>query len=523
MLSNNKKDFLFDLINSLSPAEKRHFKLFAKRLTSNEGAKFLLLFDVLDKMEIYEERHILKKAPVTKKQLSNMKAHLYKQVLTSLRLLYVDRNIELQLNEQIDFGRVLFNKGMYMQSLKVLDKAKQVASHYQLDTIMLRIVEIEKVIESQHITRSIKNRAEILSRESAALAEKLALKNRFSSLSLQLYGIYLKTGYIKDQEGREMLENFYRQNMPEFDFAALGFYEKMYLYQAQVWYFHIIQDFPVCYRAAQHWVDLFYAEPQMVKVATGSYLKAYHYLLDTLFYLGYYERFSEVLEEFRTSLQQKDFVLDGNSRILSFLYLYSNLINFYFLKGDFTKGVKEIVPDLLRDMVPIKGKLDVHHLMVLHYKVACLYFGSGDNENAMLYLDQVIQNNQVGLREDLQCFAHILKLIASYEAGIDEKLDGQIRNVYRFLIKMDDLHQVQKEMMRFIRNLSRIYDHQLKSAFIELREKLLVYENHPFEKRAFLYLYIISWLESKIKNQPVQEIIRQKFSDKVKREKQRLP
>jgi hypothetical protein len=47
----------------------------------------------------------------------------------------------------------------------------------------------------------------------------------------------------------------------------------------------------------------------------------------------------------------------------------------------------------------------------------------------------------------------------------------------------------------------------------------MVYENHPFEKRAFLYLDIISWLESKIENRPVQAIIRQKFSEKVKREK----
>ena len=522
MISNSKKDFLFDLINSLSPSEKRNFKLFAKRLASNEGAKFLLLFDALDKMGAYNERELLEKAPVTKKQLSNMKAHLYKQVLTSLRLLYADRNIELQLNEQIDFGRILFNKGLYMQGLKTLEKAKQVASLYGLDTIMLRVVEMEKVIESQHITRSIKNRADILSEEAAVLSKKVDLKNRFSSLSLQLYGIYLKTGYIKDKEGREMLENFYKQNMPVYDFMTLGFYEKMYLFQAQVWYFHIIQDFPVCYRAAQHWVDLFHSEPQMIKVATGSYLKAYHYLLDTLFYMGYYERFAKVLEEFRLSLRQKDFVWDGNSKILSFLYLYSNLINFYFLKGDFTKGVKEIVPDLLKDIAPLKRKLDVHHLMVLHYKIACLYFGSGDNERAIVYLDQVIENSQIGLREDLQCFAHILKLIASYEAGIDEKLDGQIRNVYRFLIKMDDLHQVQKEMMHFIRNLSRIYDHELKGAFIELREKLLTYENHPFEKRAFLYLDIISWLESKIENRPVQEIIRQKFSEKVKREKYKI-
>ena len=36
-------------------------------------------------------------------------------------------------------------------------------------------------------------------------------------------------------------------------------------------------------------------------------------------------------------------------------------------------------------------------------------------------------------------------------------------------------------------------------------------KNHPYERRAFLYLDIISWLESKIENKPVGEVIRQKY------------
>lgn len=514
MIPNNKKDFLFALVSNLTSSEKRNFKLFARRLAANHDAKFLLLFDALDKMTHYDEGKLLEKAPVSKKQLANMKSHLYKQVLTSLRLLYADRNIELHLNEQIDFGRILFNKGLYMQSLKVLDKAKQVASQYGLDTIMLRVVELEKVIESQHITRSMRDRAENLSKQTLTLTKRVRLKNRFSNLSLQLYGLYLKTGYIKDKEGKQMLETFYRENMPEYDFSQLGFYEKLYLFQAQVWYFHIIQDFPLCYRAAQHWVDLYKTAPHMKAVATGNYLKAYHYLLDTLFYLGYYDRFTAVLEEFRESLHASGFVMDDNSKVLAFNYLYSNLINIHFMKGEFSKGVRVIMPAFIKEMKPIKSKLDVHHLMVLNYKVACLYFGSGDNEQAINYLNKVIQVNQEGLREDLQCFAHILKLIASYEAGLDEDLERQIRNVYRFLIKMDDLHQVQQEMMFFVRKLSRIYEHELKGAFEALREKLIVLENHPYEKRAFLYLDIISWLESKIEGRPVQEIIRDKFRKK---------
>jgi hypothetical protein len=510
------KDYLFALIKSLSQAEKRSFKLYVKRFEANENAKFIRLFDILDKMERYDEQLILKKAPITKKQLANMKAHLYKQILVGLRLIYADQNVELQLNEQIDFARILYNKGLYQQSLKLLDKAKHIAERYFLDTIVLRIVELEKVIESQHITRSMRDRAETLALEANQLTKNVSLKNALSNLSLQLYGLYLKVGYVRDENDINMVEAFYRNNLPDHDPEKLSFYERLYLYQAQVWFHHILQDFPHCYRSAQKWVNLYLEYPHMRKVATGNYLKAYHYLLDTLFYLGQFERFSLVFTEFKESLDADDFKMDDNCRVLSFLYYYSNSINYHFLTGDFTGGVTAVVPALLTEMKALKNKLDVHHVIVLHYKVACLYFGSGNNIKAILHLDEVINHTGDGLREDLQSFAHILKLIASYEEGLDDNLEQQIRTVYKFLNKMNDLHMVQKEMMHFIRNLNRIYDYQLKNAFLELREKLVQYEDHPYEKRAFLYLDIISWLESKIEGRPVQEIIKEKFKSRKK-------
>lgn len=516
MIPTYKNDFLFELIKNLSSAEKRSFKLFANRLEANQEAKFIQLFDVMDKLDAYDEEALLDKAPVTRKQLANMKSHLYKQILVSLRLIYADRSVELQLNEQIDFARILYNKGLYMQSLKLLDKAKQIANQYFLDTIVLRVVELEKVIESQHITRSMRNRAETLSIQANELVGHVTMKNTFSNLSLQLYGLYLKTGYVKDEEGRKRVEDFYYSNMPEYEMQQLGFYEKLYLFQAQVWFYHIIQDFPLCFRASQRWVDLFDEYPYMRKVATGNYLKSYHYLLDTLFYLGYYEKFTEVLQLFKDNLAAADFQMDDNCRLLAFLYLYSNTLNIHFMRGEFSKGVTEIMPQLTKEMRKLKNKLDVHHQAVLHYKIACLYFGAGDNLQAIRYLDKVIKRTGVGLSEDLQCFAYILKLIASYEAGLDENLDMQIRNVYKVLVKMDDLHQVQREMISFIRQLGQIFDYQLKMAFISLREKLIPFESHPYEKRAFLYLDIISWLESKIENRSVQEIIQEKFREKMR-------
>ena len=114
------------------------------------------------------------------------------------------------------------------------------------------------------------------------------------------------------------------------------------------------------------------------------------------------------------------------------------------------------------------------------------------------------------MREDLLCFSRILNLVAHYEAGMDQNMDVLIKYTYKYLIKMNELHLVQKNFITFLRNLSQIYPHELKGAFIELHKELKAFEDHPYEKRSFMYLDIISWLESKIDNVSVESIIKRK-------------
>jgi hypothetical protein len=140
-----------------------------------------------------------------------------------------------------------------------------------------------------------------------------------------------------------------------------------------------------------------------------------------------------------------------------------------------------------------------------------LYFGAGDNKKCIEYLEKIIGNRTLQMREDLMCFARILSLIAHYESGMDYHLDVQLKSTYKFLIKMNDLHGVQRHMIDFLKGLGDIYPHQIKNEFVKLYEKLKMYEDDPYERRSFLYLDFLSWLESKIQNKPVAEIIQEKY------------
>ncbi|NNL81554.1 MAG: hypothetical protein HKO67_13780, partial [Flavobacteriaceae bacterium] len=480
------------------------------RLGVNEDSKFLTLFNLLEKLPKYDESLILKKGFVKKQQLSNLKAHLYKQILISLRLNPSRQNIRIQIREQLDFATILYHKGLYRQSLKILDKAKGVAINHEEKNIAYEIIELEKVIESQYITRSISNRADELTTQSRKLSQQNLIASKLSNLSLQLYGHFLKTGYVKNDREYKEITHFFKSRLPEYDISELGFREKLWLYKSHLWYSFLTQDFLSCYKYSRKWVDLFYSNPEMIKLNPVFFLRGNQYLLEALFFIKDHSRFKKALSDFEEITSGDNFPQDDNIDGLIFLYLYANKINLHFMEGTFHEGL-HLVEEVIDGLKIYKNRIDEHHVMVFYYKIASLYFGVGENKKCIEFLDKIISNKSLSMREDLLCFSRVLNLVAHYEAGLDYHLDSLIRSTYKFLLKMEDLYEVQKEMIKFLRRLGDIYPHELKNEFEALLSKLREYEDHPYERRAFLYLDIISWLESKIKNKFVGDIIREKF------------
>ncbi|MEP7323635.1 MAG: hypothetical protein ABI761_17045, partial [Saprospiraceae bacterium] len=207
-------DFLLQLIKSMSKPEKRHFKLFVQRNPSNSDSIFLKLFAHLEKQKMYDEKDILKQIPqIKKQQLPNLKSHLYKQLLLSLRLMHRSENEDIDLRERIDYARILYNKGLYRQSLDILDRAKEKCKQIGFPSLLMEIIDFEKLIESQYITRSIASRAEILSDEAIKTASEITRIQKYSNLSLQLYGLYLKVGYIRNEKDHFLVKEFFQSHM----------------------------------------------------------------------------------------------------------------------------------------------------------------------------------------------------------------------------------------------------------------------------------------------------------------------
>jgi hypothetical protein len=509
-MPNRSNNALFLLIKSLKKSEKRNFKLFANRNTETDNLKTVKLFDALDKMDDYNEMLLLKKNPtISKQQLSNISANLYKQILDSLRLIKDVDNIDLQLHEQMDHARILYNKGLYLQSLNILDKTKRLASANNQLTYLIQVLFFEKKIEALYLTRSIENRADEIIEESKNAAEKISSINTLSSLALKLYSWYIKNGHARTAKEETTIKKIFSDGLPEHFTTANTFYEKLYLYQSYCWRAFICQDFLIYYRYAQKWVDLFSEESHMIEIETMHYIKGMHNLMGAHFNLRNAKKLKETIEKFEAFTQEDIVVNNENNKIQTFTYLYTTKINLHFTEGTFTEGLA-MIPALIKQLDEFDMYLDKHRVLIFYYKIASLYFGSGDSSTAIDYLNKII-NWKVDLRTDLQCYSRLLQLIAHYELGNYTLIEYLIKSVYRFMAKMENMSMVEEEIFNFLRKSFHVEPKDIKPALQQLLLKLKAQEQNRFETRAFVYLDVISWIESKLNDVPVENIIREKF------------
>jgi hypothetical protein len=509
-MPNKITDTLYQLVHSLEKAEKRNFKLYIKRSSAKEDLKIIQLFDALDKLPEYDEKLLLKKMPsVEKPQLANLKTHLYKQLLASLRLLKSTESVELQMNEQLDYARILYNKGLFQQSLKMLEKARELARANQKYNFLSQVTSLEKKIETLHITRSMQDKVDALAVEAIEVSEHIFTVSKLSNLALQLYSWYIKNGHARNEKDEAGVKEFFKKNLPPDADTHTGFYERLYLYQSYVWYAFIRQDFLMYYRYSQKWMDIFDEDPTMKRVETGHYIKSMHNLLNAHFDLRNYKQFDitlKALEEFAESpvASQHD-----NFRIHTFVYITSAKINQHLITGTFKEGLK-LVPYIEEKLKEYHLHIDRHRVLVFNYKVAMLYFGSGDYDTSIDYLQKIIHTN-VDLRYDLQCYARLVHLMCHYELGNDEIIEHLIKSVIRFMAKMENLTVVEEEMFRFLRTSFNVSPRKIKPELEKLLNKIKQYETNRFETRAFAYLDIISWVESKVHNKTMGDVIHEKY------------
>lgn len=508
-MSKVKNDSLFRLIKSLSKSEKWQFKVYASRVNAGKQKKFIELFDAISRQKEYNEAALLHLPGIMPSQLPNLKVNLYRQLLTNLAL-HNHNTPESTVARYTEHARFLYDKCLYADCLVILEKAKKWArENYQL-ALLLELLNIEKLAIIQTSAQNAAERVNRLIRETNDVAEQVQNINRYSNLSIQLSTFYQRLGFIRNNQDLVDVRQFYKKHAPKFHASQLSVLEKMYLYHTITGYNFFVQDFEAGYTNAKKWLALFDANPALVTAKTEMYIRALNNLLVAQNKLYLYNEFRETHQTLVSLKRRKDIVMSENLNLNLFKAIYIHEINRHFMLGEFKSGTR-VVAALNKELMNFIPKLSKHTVMIFYYKIACLYFGSYQFKIAIKWLNLIINENQSDLREDLQSFARILRLISYYELNNTEMIEYNIRSTYRFLQKKQSFVKYQLLIMAFLRSIKKTdTEKETTRQFQRLKDDMQKLEKNKFERRAFIYFDIISWLESKIGKEPMQEIIKQK-------------
>lgn len=491
------KDLLFVLIKRLDKAEKRNFKLYASRFNSKEN-KFVRLFDLIDAQVEYNE-DALKKSwkELTSSKLANLKRNLYNQIMKSLRLLYSDREMDIQYNEQLDYAHILYSKGLYLESLKVLEKLKVKLKGSNRDILLLQTVEFQKMIELRHITRSrkVKNKMEDLIEESEKINAKVSRLSELATVNIGIQGLYIKQGHVRDDRDLYFTKQYFYSNLPDYNMKKVSFFEKVLVYQSFTWYHYMCLNFPYCYKNSKKWVELFRSKPHMIEMDAGLYLRGLHYLLTSIYYLGNlkeYDRYYEVLMEFEERYK-KDFSV--STALLHFNYSMNARLNYHLLHKDYRKNT-ELEGVVNKELKKASFSMDPHRTMIFAYKIGWSYFLLGEYEEAKKRFSSIIQSTDKKLRADTICYTKVMMLLCYFEKGEYYTLQNQLPNLRKYLTSYNEMSVANNSILGYIGYCSKNSVGKDERKLGELEENLKKAQGDRYERRSFIYFNYLDWVES---------------------------
>ncbi len=497
---------LFELIKKLSGSEKRHFKLMNNHLLKAEPPKYLQLFDLIDKSKVYNEEKLKLKiygsAEVTGKKFTVLKSYLYDFILTSLQQYDQDDSVEYKLSSMMLNIRGLYKRGMYVHGLQIINKAKKLASKYELPTFLIRILDWERKIKlhlvshKQYMAAEPDHRQEILT-SADQIKRTIVLKGIFNQLIVLRQWKNLRT-VMSDPEWANTLK-LVSTNSDE----LRSIEEKMNLNR-------ILAIRAAFERAPQ---KTYFHQRKLVEILENNKLvekenpfygiASINNFVNSCISL---KRFEEAAE-YNERLLKKNAITEEDKYYKRYFYVL-NQLQYLVRVARFKEAKKEL--EAFIDFPQQFGKEISINLQFIFTQV---YLGLNNHEKALEWNNQMLYVRNKELRKDLLSMGRMLNLMIHFDLHNFILIDSLLRSTKYFLKSAETLMIYEQKMLRAFRRLIQTPEKKKQlEIFRKVRSELQkLIDEKPRENIYVEAIYLIPWLDSKIKNKKIAQTIKEEY------------
>ena len=506
---------LFSLIQSLTKSEKRFFKLSS---SLQDGEKnYLKLFDSIEKQKKYDENE-LKMSFKNEKFISHLpseKNHLYKLILKSLRGFHSDNSISSILKQDLKNIEILYSKALYKECVKILKRSKKIALNHEKFYYLFDLIRWDKLlIEEAYEQGEFSEDLDLLIDEEMMIIEKLRNLAEYHMIYSKINYIFRSGGFTRSDNEKAEVDKIANHHLIIGKNTALSSRAASICYYIQGFCNATKRDFDTALLKFQKTKYILDKNPLIKNDLPGRYVRTINNIITCLIETNNLNKAQLLLNDLNELKNEKHFnSIDIKVKI--FTSYYNAQLFIFEKKGEFQKGLK-LIDEIEIGISSFQFKLNKEQTILFYYRISYIYFGAGLHKEALKWVNKILNDNEQILRQDIYSFARLFNLILHYELNNYDLLDYIIKSTSRYLKKTERNYQSEQVLIKYLKLLSKIQNEKEKNnMYLAAKNEFEILFKIKEEKIILQFIDVISWLNSKIKNETFENIIKIQSGNKT--------
>jgi len=498
---------IFQLIRSMSRAEKAYFRRYAKMSAGGKQLTYLRLFDEIaalaKKNKTYNE-NLLKKniGDKTANHFPVIKNNLYNLAIDSLCAYRVKQTPEEKVRVLIEQYDSLYSKALFKQCRTILKKAIRIASENELLTYHYLLLGRERVLArySQDINAFDKTISKIYAGQ-YEIIDKIKNNIEVTNLSDMFTSILQKnpTGFARNSEDLDEVQAFMSHPLLADENKILTTEALSNFLTFKTLFCQYNKDYEGALSASKRRMEITEERFSFDKSRLGAYIISIYGVLVNAIRTKRIGDYNEAYCKLKNLAVLFPKMSDRN-RIDLFYYSAIPELSLCNETLDMKRGMASYV-EIKSDYEKFEHKIPIQQKIILLFFIAIFNFVREDFNESSIWLGRLINMPNVDLSQDYQCYARIVNLVVHYELGNIDLLEYALKSTYHYLSKRKKAYLYEKIVLDYLRRSFRV---KTKEGLIELfalmRNDLLKIKDDPYEQSAFDAFNLIPWLDSKIEN-----------------------
>lgn len=508
---------LFDLISTLTKSEKRFFKLQSSLQSGDKN--YVRLFDLIEKMDVYDE-DVVKSTFNGEKFINHLpseKNHLYKLILKSLRSYYSETSVSSMLKQEIKNVEILYHKGLFEECSKFLERAKKQATKYEKFYYLFELISWEKTLLEEAFENGQFVDIDKLIAEEQEVLEKLRNLTAYHVLYSKINFVFRSGGYSRTEENARIIDEIVDHPLIKGKNTALSKRAATICYYTQGFCNIANGNTVIALEKYSRVKQILDEQPELRGDLAKRYIRTLAQIIQCQLELKQFTEAQSNIELLQNMGETEGFdTPDAASRIFTEITL--SKIKSHLLSARFTEGVHAL-SEVSEQLKGNGGKLHKEVELRLYYYLAYLYFGAGQFNKALHWLNKVNNDNENDLRQDLYGYARLFNIVIHYELGNADLLEYTIKSTARYLQKRNRDFDMEKLVLDQFKKLIRATGMNAKRELMqEFKAKFdsILNEKHPtpvhseLSRSLLKYFDFPAWIDSKLEGKSFEESVHQR-------------